>query len=284
MYKYGLPLTAALACALCNGAAAVLQKISADKEKNVKSLDASFLWRLLQNKPYTAGILLDLLGWILTLYAVRLLPLFLVEAIIALNIVFAALFESFLRRQKLSWRLYAAISVILVGLVILAVSSSPERAHQPTAIVRLLIILAPLPIGLIGYVLARSKGYRTSIGLASLGGFAFGYTSVIGRIFTPSHPLWHTLFNPLIFSLIASGGLGILLFSIALQRAQATIMNATMTASQTIIPAIVGIAFLGDHARSGFWPMVVLGGALALSGVLLLIVTPRQQSPGPIKA
>ena len=43
-----LPVIAAVACAICNGSAAVLQKLSADKVKNVKSLDAGLLWRLFQ--------------------------------------------------------------------------------------------------------------------------------------------------------------------------------------------------------------------------------------------
>jgi drug/metabolite transporter (DMT)-like permease len=273
MNPYILPMSAAFACAMCNGAAAVLQKVSADKEEDVNSLDASFLWRLIKNKPYSAGILLDLLGWLLTLYAVRLLPLFLVETIIAVNIVFAALFESLFRKKRIQPNTYLAIGVILTGLVLLAISSSPERAQQPGATLRLCIVLAPVVIGIIGFILARRKTRLASIGLASMGGLAFGATSVIGRIFVFSNPLWHTLYDPLLFSLIASGVLGILLFSIALQRAQATVMNAAMAVSQTLIPAIVGIAFLGDDARNGLWSLVVIGTALSLGGVFILIRT-----------
>ncbi|MDL2341479.1 MAG: hypothetical protein QFB87_00155 [Patescibacteria group bacterium] len=272
MHLYILPLIAALLCAVCNGSAAVLQKISADKEKNVQSLDAGLLWRLAQNKTYLAGIVLDILGWVFTLYAVHYLPLFLVEAIIAANIVFTALLERFVRHQALSRKAYTAISIILAGLVLIALASAPEKAHPISRFIELLILLSPLPIALAGLLLARSKRYIACIGLAALGGLSFGDTSIIGRIFSPSIPLWHTLYSPQVFALIASGTLGVLLFSIALQRAQATIVNATMSASQTLIPALVGIVFLGDRARGGLWYLIFVGGALAFSGLFILTI------------
>jgi drug/metabolite transporter (DMT)-like permease len=270
MPNYFFPILAAFACAVCNGTAAVLQKISADKEKTVSSLDARLLWRLARDKPYAGGVALDILGWLLAIFAVQYLPLFLVEAIIAANIVVTALVERLFRRQKISPKSYLAISIIMVGIIILAIVSSPEKAEPISNTLRWLIVLVPMPIGIAGYVLAHGRNYMASIGLAILGGLAFGGTAVVGRIFKFSQPIWHTIYSPLIFALIASGTLGILLFSIALQRAQATVVNATMTASQTLIPAIIGITFLGDHARGGMWYFVILGVSLALGGVVSL--------------
>ena len=266
-------MIAAFACAICNGTAAVLQKISADKEKNVSSLDARLLWRLIQNKPYLVGIVLDFLGWIFTIFAVQYLPLFLVESIVAAGIVVTALIERIFRHQKIRTKSYLAIAVIVVGLILLALASSPEKAEPISNTLRWLIIFAPILVGLVGYVLARSKNYRGAISVAILSGVAFGGTSVIGRIFKLSQPVWHTVYSPLIFSLIISGTLGILLFSIALQRAQATIINATMTTSQTLIPAAIGIIFIGDTARNGMWSYVFFGTFLALGGVAFLALS-----------
>ena len=270
MNYYAFPVAAAVACAACNGAAAVLQKIGADKEKNVTNLDAGLLWRLFQNKPYAIGVGLDIVGWGLTLFAVQYLPLFLVEAIIAGNIVITALIERFVRGRKLSRTGYAAIGVILIGLIMLALAASPEQAEPVSNILRWSIIASPILLGVVGFFLARGKSRLSTTGLAIVAGLCFGDTSVIGRIFNFSHPLWHTLYSPFIPALIVSGTLGILLFSTALQRAQATVMNATMTASQTLIPAIVGIVYLGDQARNGLWYLVVVGSLLALTGVITL--------------
>lgn len=270
MHTYFLPMVAAFACALCNGTAAVLQKISADKEKPVNSLDAGLLWRLFQDRPYIGGVILDLLGWAFTLYAVHSLPLFLVEAVIAGNIIVTALIERVFRHRLLSPQAYMAIVGIVMGLVLLAVAASPQKAKPISDTLRELIFITPVVVAAGGFVIARSKHHAAAIGLAALGGLAFGATSVIGRIFTFSQPHWHTIYSPQVPALIISGVVGILLFSIALQRAQATLINATMTASQTLIPAIIGVVFLGDSARGGLWYLVVLGAVLALGGVAFL--------------
>lgn len=275
--SYLSPVLAAFACAICYGTAAVLQKISADKEKPASSLDARLLLRLFRDKPYAGGIALDILGWLLTLYAVQHLPLFLVEAIIAANIAVTALIERAFRRHILRPAAYLALTVILAGLVLLALAASPERAAPISSTLRWLIVAALIPIGLAGASLVRRRGQPAAIGLAILGGCAFAGTSIVGRIFSFSHPVWHTIYSPLTLALMASGILGILLFSTALGRAQATVINAAMTASQVLIATVIGIVFLGDYARSGRWSVMILGSSLTLAGVVVLALGSKTQ-------
>ncbi len=66
----------------------------------------------------------------------------------------------------------------------------------------------------------------------------------------------------------------------ALQRAQATVVNATMTSSQTLIPTVVGIVFLGDSARHGLWSLVAVGIVLSVGGVVLLALS-HEVAPQP---
>lgn len=278
MHAYPLALTAAFACALCNGGAAVLQKISADKEKNVAYLDATLMLRLLQNKPYVIGILLDILGWGFTLYAVRTLPLFLVESIVAVNIVFTAIFELIYKKRGFHMRGYLSIAVVLGGLVLLAVSSAPERATPASSLLKIILFISPFVIGIMAYFLTQRINYRAAVSLSALAGLAFGVTSIIGRIIDVPDPFWQVIFDPLLYALLLSGGLGTLFFAIALQKAQATTVNAAMSVSQTIIPALIGIAVLGDHARHGLWALVIVGTFLSLAGVLSLINSPRTTS------
>lgn len=282
MHNLALPIVAAIACAVCNGTAAVLQKISADTVKTARSLDAGLLWRLFQNRLYVFGIVLDIFGWLLTLYAVQNLPLFLVESVIAASIVVTALIERVVRHAQLSWQAYSAIGLIIFGLILLAVASSPEKAEPVSETLRIVIALSPLPLFLLGVVAARQKNNRSAFILAAISGLSFGATSVMGRIFDASRPLWHTIYNPLLLGLIVSGTLGVLLFSTALQRGAATTVNATMTASQTIIPAIVGIVFLGDNAKQGLWYMATFGVILALGGVTALALI-RVRTPAKDK-
>lgn len=270
MHGYVFPLLAAFACSICNGLAAVLQKISADKEKQADDLSASLLLHLFQDMPYIIGIVLDLLGWILTVYAVQYLPLFLVEAIIAANIVITLFIEQLFLKRRATRRMYVAAGIILAGLFALAFSASPEKADQVSLTVRWFLILSPFVIGTLGAIVAKAKGQTATVLLAGLSGLAFGMTSVFGRIISFAPPIWHVLYNPLLLGLTVSGILGIWLFSTALQRARASVINASMTAAQTLIPSIIGIALLGDEPRNGLWAGIVVGTALVLGGVCVL--------------
>ncbi|HEY5267577.1 MAG TPA: hypothetical protein VII94_00380 [Candidatus Saccharimonadales bacterium] len=270
MSNYLLPIFAAFACAICNGSAVVLQKVSADKEKNTNGLEVRLLWRLFQDKPYILGIFIDFLGWVFTLIAVQYLPLFLVGSIIASGIVVAAFIERFFRHQRIKFKSYLAIIAILIGLVLLAIASSSQRAKPISDTIKYSIILIPVPVAIIAYVLARRRKYITTVVLGILSGIAFSGTTTIGRIFRFSQPIWHTIYSPLLLSIIVSGILGLLLFSTALQHAKATVINATSLTSQTIIAAIIGIVFFGDTARNGMWYLVIIGILVALVGVTVL--------------
>jgi drug/metabolite transporter (DMT)-like permease len=275
MHDFVLPLFAALACSICNGTAAVLQKVSADREEKTDSMDVGFLFNLFQDPPYIIGVVLDFLGWILTVYAVQYLPLFLVEALIAANIVVTIFIERIFLHGHISMPMYEAAGIIIAGLITLALSAAPDHADSVSATTRWLIVLSPLAVGILGHIVARSQKHVATIALAALSGLAFGQTSIIGRIFTFSRPLWHTLYSPLIFGLIASGILGIWLFSTALQRSRASVANASMTGAQTLIPAVVGILVLGDQPRHGLWYVVVAGTILVLTGVSILAIQPK---------
>jgi len=57
----------------------------------------------------------------------------------------------------------------------------------------------------------------------------------------------------LVWSMLAYGLVGLLLFTIALQRSHASVVGASTTRAQSIVPIVVGIAFLGDSPRNGAW-------------------------------
>jgi hypothetical protein len=73
--------------------------------------------------------------------------------------------------------------------------------------------------------------------------------------------------------MLAYGLVGLLLFTIALQRSHASVVGASTTAAQSIVPIVVGIAFLGDSPRNGAWVVAVAGMVLTLAGTLAIAVT-----------
>lgn len=263
---FGLGILAVACCALCNGAAAILQKIGANSQAEVDSLDARLLLRLAKNVPYIAGVALDLLGWILTVFAVRHIPLFLAEAVIASSVAVTALLERLVLKRPLRRGTAISIGVIFAGLALVGSSATSEHAARVHGALAWSIGLAPVVCLLVGAGAARMRGAHSAMGLAVIGGLAFGGTSVVGRVLPFNDAWWQLPAQPLFWSLALYGLAGIWLFTLALQRGSATAVNAGMTAAQTIIPAVVGLALLGDHVRAGLWVVMVLGLLCAVAG------------------
>jgi hypothetical protein len=181
-----------------------------------------------------------------------------------------------------------AIAGILVGLSLLAVSGGPERARSAATAVRSAVILLPVGVAAAGAVVAARNRPSTAVGLGVLDGIAFGGTAVAGRMLVVPHPLWEILLSPLLWSMLAYGLVGLLLFTIALQRSHASVVGASTTAAQSIVPIVVGIVFLGDSPRSGAWAVAVGGMVLTLAGTLAIALTkvgpdlpsPHRSPPG----
>jgi drug/metabolite transporter (DMT)-like permease len=212
---FGLALIAAFGCSLCIGVAAVLEKVSADREARVSSLQIGLLLRLLDDWPYVLGLALDGASFLLTVVAVQNLPLFVAEPVIALNVMITALIERLLFERRLRGVAWVAIVGILAGLSLLALSGGPERARTAAAAVRWTVILLPLGVAGIGAVVATRKGHSATIGLGVLDGVAFGGTAVAGRMLVVPHQFWQILLSPLLWAMLAYGLVGLLLFTIA---------------------------------------------------------------------
>jgi drug/metabolite transporter (DMT)-like permease len=266
---FWLALSAAFGCALCNGIAAVLQKAGADQEKPATTMQLGLFLRLLGDWPYLIGLALDGLAFILTLVAVHTLALFIVQPIIALNVAITVLIEHYLLHRRIGKIAGSAMLCIFAGLLLLVLVSAPETAHRVAQAVRWTIVFMPLVLAGIGSMVARSRHHAASIGLGALGGIAFGGTSIVGRMLTFPQPYWHLILNPLVWSLLAYGLVGILLFTIALQRSNASIVTASITAFEATVPIVVGIFCLGDSPKNNDWTLVVAGIVLTLTGALI---------------
>jgi drug/metabolite transporter (DMT)-like permease len=257
---------AAIGCSLCNGVSTVTQKIGADHERTVHSFDLTGFLKLLKNVPYVLGIFLALVGYGLSLIALRVLPLFLVQSVIAASVMVTAFGEQIFLHKRINRRTYLALTIIIIGLTLLSISAVSGHATVGTGTTRLLIEILPVPVAVIGLLFVYAQGRVSALVLAALGGLAFGNTSTIGRIFTCTGPLWKLVENPLSYSLITSAVLGQYLFTVALQRSTATKSNAVMIALQTFGPAICGLLFFDDRIRSGFQVLVLAGSVLVIMG------------------
>jgi hypothetical protein len=122
-------LIGAAAAAIAYGAATVLQAIGVQRMAAVPT-GAMLRSRVAAGRPYALGLILDVLGFLASVAALRTLPLFLVESAVASSVAVTAVLAVLVLDLRLRRAEITALVVIGVGLVMLAVSAEPGPAHH----------------------------------------------------------------------------------------------------------------------------------------------------------
>jgi drug/metabolite transporter (DMT)-like permease len=263
-------LAGALGAAVAYGAGSVLQDVGARRTHASGSLDPRLLLRLARQAPYVAGLGCDLLGFALSLVALRTLPLFAVQAAVASSIGVTALLAAWVLRQVPRRRDVAALCVLGAGLLLLGASAAPDRPASLPRWGGWLVLALAAVVAVAGWALARRSGEQAGVVLGGVAGVAYGGVGVAARAVGVPHPLWHGLGDPLVLAVVAYGLLGTLLYATSLQRAPVTTATAALFAAETVVPALVGLAVLGDRARPGLAPIAALGFAVTVAACLAL--------------
>lgn len=264
-----LGLVCALFAAFAYGSASVLQSIAARRADEVSGLDPRLLVRLARSAPYVSGLGLDLAGFVASLVALRTLPLFLVQSAVASSVGVTAVIAAAIG-VRLRGREVASLVVLGAGLLLLAASAQPEPGTPLTLAVRWALLASVLVLGAAGALVARHEGRSSAHALAVLAGLAFTVVAVSARALTVPSPSWHVLADPGLWAILALGLLGMLMFTTALQRGSVTSATAVTFAVETIVPAGIGLAFLGDTTRPGFAVVAAAGFLLTIAGTLAL--------------
>jgi drug/metabolite transporter (DMT)-like permease len=268
-----LGMACALFAALGYGSASVLQSVAARKAESRPGLDPHLLVRLAGSVPYVSGLGLDLLAFLASLVALRTMPLFFVQSAVAASVGVTAVIAAAIG-VRLRGREIASLVVLGAGLLLLAASAQPDRGTPLSLGVRWGLLSCVVVLGLAGVLAARRTGSSSAHALAVLGGLAFTVVAVTARSLTVPSPLWQALGDPGLWAILAMGGLGMLLFTTALQRGSVTTATALTFAVETIVPAAIGLAFLGDSTRPGFALVAAVGFVLTIAGTLALATAP----------
>jgi hypothetical protein len=250
------------------GVANLLQSIAAARTTAHETLDPKLLMRLVRHRIYLAGLLCQILGFVLAFLARRDLPLFLVQASVAAGLGVTAV----LGVVTLNWRLpraeMALLAALCVGLAGLVFSAEPHPSHRLGAagVIGLLAVLLLLAVA--GFYVARLKGVPGSVGLGALAGIAFGAAAVASRPLANIGSGQEFITDPLLYLLIAHSIVGQLLLGLAMQRGSTTAAVAAMDAAAAVPAAIIGLLFLGDQITQGREWMAGLGFLITLGSVI----------------
>ena len=267
-----LGLVAALAAAAANAGAAMLEAMATRRATRAAGVVTSPL--------YLSGLALDIFGWVLTVLALRYMPIVAVQAIVAGQVAITVIashwvFDTPLRRLDL-----IAAGANIVGLALLVGSARTlELPHSGVGgTIALLVVLVVLAV--VGITTAVRSNQAVLI--AFLAGLSFGGTAVAVRLVDLDGPVGevaHTVVtDPVAWALLGYAALGLGLYTVALARGSVGPVVAVLAVTETLVPGLLGLVLLGDGIRDGWGWAFVLGLVLALGGVVVLARSPAQAS------
>ena len=229
---------------------------------------------------YLGGVVVDFVAWLCAVVALRVLPVFAVQAVIGGTIALTALMNARMIGVPLPTRTRLAVAGCLVGLVLVAASAGTEQpaVHHSAVNVVLLIFLLLLAVA----VLVLRTGKR-AWPLALLSGLGFGGTALSVRaahVLTGERPdLVLLLGQPSTYLVVGFWLVGMVGYTAALGRGDVGAVTAVFTVTEVVIPGMVGILLLGDPVRPGWWWVLLLGLAAAVAGTVIIAKAPPLRPP-----
>lgn len=275
-----LGLLGALVAALAYGAATVLQAVGVRRVAAAPP-GASWRSRALLARPYAAGLALDGLGFVASVAALRSLPLFLVESAVASSVAVTALLSVVVLGVRLGTAEVVALVAVLAGLCGLALAAAPGPAVEPAASAGWWLLAAAVVVALLVVVGAvdpvRARG-AVVLGVAA--GLGFGGVGVAARLLDVPSPLWRLATDGLAWALVAHAALATGAYALALARGRVTTVAALTFATETVVPALLGLLVLGDRVEPGRGPVAVGAFVLTLGGCVALAGRSEPEAPG----
>ncbi|MGY1617604.1 hypothetical protein ACI797_12765 [Geodermatophilus sp. SYSU D00691] len=261
-----LALLAALAAMLSNSAASLLES-----DGSRRAAAGRPVWR---QPRYLVGLVLDAAGWLLSVVALRFLPVFAVQAVLAGTVPVTAAAASRGLRGWSRARLLALAGVVL-GIALVAAAAAPGRAPRRPAPATPVLLAAAGVLVLAAVPLLRSG---RPLALAGAAGAAFGGVSLAVRAVHVRSAGWSSvlelLAEPLAYAVVVFGATGTVLLARALRAGAVAAVVAVLTVTEVVLPGLVGLALLGDRVRPGWAPALVAGWLLTVAAVVVLARTP----------
>lgn len=264
----------AAAGAVGYGIASVLQAAGARQSPGM--LDT------LRAPAYLGGVALDLLAWLASLVALRTLPVYQVQAVLAGSLAVTVVGARVALGARLRVLDTAAVAVTVVALVALAAAAGPQDPAPVPVATRLGLAVAAVPVAVAGWVAARRAPPNVT---GAIAGLAYGGAALCaGAVTLPPSP-WRdpvaVAAEPLVWALAGFGVTGTLLYAHALEHGQVGPVTALLWIVEVVVPSAAGVVLLGDTVRPG-WGAVAAGAVAAtVTAAAVLAHAPANAATAP---
>jgi len=253
----------AVLAALASGSGSVLESLGVRRASAYggRSMD---LVNLRRQPVYFLGIAVDLVGFLLAAVALRQLPLFLVQSMLAFSVGVTATISAVMgtRLASAGW---VALGIGAAGLVLLGVSADPGPARPLPPQWRWLLLAMAVPIAAIAF---RAHRRRAAPLLAFGAGLGFCVVGVSARTLKPPDLWWRWILEPSMWAILLNALAAAVLFAMALQKTGATANTAILFTTNTVLSSLIGVLYLDDRVRDGFTVAAVMGFICAIAGAV----------------
>lgn len=263
---------AGLLAAALFGVAAVVQAHAVRRHDTRPTRLVAFVAHAARDPLMILVVLAYLGGFVLHAVAIWLLPLYLAQTLISLSLPITALAS---RRvaEVLSPADWAGVAAVTLGLVLLSLG-----AGEAGAVVTGWTFAVPVALGVLVLTAAALVGRHWSgAALGTLAGLGYAGSAIAVR------GVGLPLEAAVVLAAIAVPAYGVVsfwLYSLGLHSSAVTSTTAPLIVGQTLVPAIVGVAVLGDGVREGWGVAVALGLVVATLGAVWVSRSPASAATG----
>ena len=262
-----LAVLAIAGAALCYGASAVFQASAV--ARSGRSDLTGLLGRLAIDPRYLCGLALVAAGFLLSVVAIRALPLFVVQAGRASSLGVTAVLAAVFLGSRLHRREQLALAGVGLGLVAVALAATPQGPAEVPGGVRWGVLAAAVVVAGLVVASARSRPSPRAAGLiAALAGCAFGLLALAARVLGPIS-LPGVLADPSAYAAGIAALAGLLGGALALQRGSVVTVTTTMVATEAALGSVLGL-LVGDRPAEGLGWLAALGFAVTVGSALFL--------------
>ena len=222
---------------------------------------------VLRHPAYLAGLTCDAVAWLASLAALRSLPLFVVQSLLAGSLGVTVILARAFLGAPVRRRDAGAVLAVALALATVAGASGAQSAQPPApgfqafAMTGLLLVVA---------VTAASYHRAGSLPLATVAGLAFSGAALCARAVTGTTSWLQLLSEPLAWAVLGFGVVGALTYARALERGPVGPATAVLWGVEVLVPGAIGAAVLGDGVRPGWTLPALLAVAVALAACTIL--------------
>ena len=273
-----LGVLATAGAALCYGASAVLQ--AAAVARSGRSDLTGLLGGLARDPRYLSGLLLVAAGFLLSVVAIRALPLFVVQAGRASSLAVTAALAALVLGSRLNRREGLAVGGVALGLVAVALAATPQGPAAVPGAVRWAVLSVAVVLAALTLAAVRTRpSAGTAALVAALAGICFGLLALSARVLGPI-ALPGVLTDPSAYAVGVASAAGLLAGALALQRGSVVPVTTTMVATEAVLGSLLGLA-VGDRPADGLGWLAAAGFLVTVGSALLLA---RFGAPPPTPA